>query len=734
MQDGRATSIRPSAAVELALTDGSLYEIEFRIVRPDGDVRVLQSRGEVELSPDGRPLRLIGVCQDITERKKAEENLRAAQERTTAILGGIADTFYSLDRKWRFTFVNPAAEQAPFGRPAAELLGKVVWDLFPGLVGTPIQQHYLDAATKLGMEHYEARSPLNLRWYEVFMQGWAGGVDVYMRDITERKRAEAELRRANERLELALRASRAGTWDWDVASGALAWSPEMFGLFGLDPGKHTATFEAWDGALHPEDLELAHRRIEQALRDRTFLDSDYRIMTPEGQVRWIHAFGEASYDKAGQPVRMGGLCIDISARKRAEEALIEAHDRLEARVKERTAELEQVVLVLEEESAVRKQVETALRDRSEKLRALAMELAQTEERERKRLAQVLHDHLQQLLVAAKFSAASLRNRAASPDIKTEAERVLDLLGQSIEASRSLTAELSPPVLHDAGLAAGLMWLARWMQEKHGLTVEVTAQAPAAPLADDLRLMSFQAVRELLFNIVKHSGVKVAQVTMAEDADQNLRIVVSDQGKGCDAAALGMGNTPGSFGLFNIRERLAFLDGRLEIESAPGEGTRVILSAPIPKPVPSQPKKSESPSAVAPISTASAPGAVRVLVADDHTVVRKGLVEILRKEPGIDVVGEAQDGQQAVEQARLLKPDVVLMDVTMPLMSGIEATRILSSEMPEVRVIGLSMHAQDDMAAQMRGAGAVRYLVKDGPAEDLIKAIHDAAGVPSEIKA
>ena len=134
------------------------------------------------------------------QRFKAEETVREAQARTQAVLNGIAETFYSLDRQWRFTAVNPAAERAPFGRQASELLGKVIWDLFPGLVGTPIQKHYLDAAEHVRLEHYEALSPLNGRWYEVFMQGQTSGIDVYMRDISERKRAEESLRRLADEL------------------------------------------------------------------------------------------------------------------------------------------------------------------------------------------------------------------------------------------------------------------------------------------------------------------------------------------------------------------------------------------------------------------------------------------------------------------------------------------------------------------------------------------------------
>ena len=221
--------------------------------------------------------------------------------------------------------------------------------------------------------------------------------------------------------------------------------------------------------------------------------------------------------------------------------------------------------------------------RAEQLRALSVELIGAEAREQRRIAQLLHDDLQQILVAARLHLKALRSvrRAAEKDMF--ADEVNGLLERSIEATRSLTVEFSPPVLYERGLSAALHWLAADARRQHG--VEVTVEVDAVddePQSAELRVFLFRAVRELVFNAVKHAGGSSAvRITMECCIENTLRIVVADEGVGFDPGVLATRDFGrGGYGLANIRQRAASLGGELRIESAPGRGTRVTLLTPV----------------------------------------------------------------------------------------------------------------------------------------------------------
>jgi CheY-like chemotaxis protein/anti-sigma regulatory factor (Ser/Thr protein kinase) len=308
-----------------------------------------------------------------------------------------------------------------------------------------------------------------------------------------------------------------------------------------------------------------------------------------------------------------------------------------------------------------------------------------------------------------------------------------MLNESIRSSRSLTIDLSPPILFDAGLQPALEWLARQMRDKYGLGVAVDLKGVPAPLGEDTQILVFQAVRELLFNVVKHAGVEQARLHLNAD-DNQIRVVVEDTGVGFDLQQI-EGSEPASdgLGLFSVKERLKFLGGQVRIESQPGYGTRAEITVPRQDAV-RQARISGTISGHPSRLSASIPNTslseeasrkIRVLVADDHKILRQGLAGLLMEEPDLEVVGEAGDGLEAVEMAQKVHPDVILMDVTMPRLDGIEATARLTALLPQVRIIGLSMHEETDLAKAMCSAGAVAYLSKGGSSDLLINTIRNA---------
>jgi two-component system, sensor histidine kinase and response regulator len=392
---------------------------------------------------------------------------------------------------------------------------------------------------------------------------------------------------------------------------------------------------------------------------------------------------------------------DITARKQAEDKLFKTKKNLEEQVRGRTAQL----------------------------RAMTLELTQVEQRERKKIAEVIHDNLQQLLVGAKWGIQAVEKKEADDILRQSLERAAELVIESITVSRSLIAELSPPILHNEGLVAALKWLGRWMEEIHGIGVEIKTETEIEPESGGITYLLFQSVRELLLNVIKHSQVKLARVFISRKDDQ-IQIRVSDEGVGFDFSQLIKQGSEYGFGLLNIRERLGHIGGHMAIESAHDIGTRVTISAPLPKPGMQDGNDRIEPELSVLAYKKNSAGLdeknlkIRVLVADDHRIMREGLCGLLRSLPDIEVVGEAFDGNNAVELTRQLRPNIVIMDVNMPGMNGIMATRHITSEMPDIKVIGLSMHEEADRASAMLKAGAVDYIHKAGPSEDLIASIRE----------
>jgi CheY-like chemotaxis protein len=410
----------------------------------------------------------------------------------------------------------------------------------------------------------------------------------------------------------------------------------------------------------------------------------------------------------GQPEdhQVAVLFNDITERKQGEEELRRLNESLEAEVSRRT--------------------QTAER-RARHLRELAAQLSDAEHRERVRLAGLLHDDLQQLLLAIKMRLPVLATAPGS-ELRERIGEIEELVQASLRSSSDLTRELSPPILQCGTLAESMEWLGDWFREQHGLTVSVKA-AKAPPAPEPLRVFLFQALRELFLNVVKHSGEMAARVVMSSRSGY-LTIQVEDDGDGFDPDAVQIRlQRPTGFGLFNIQQRLEALGGRLEIRNSPSGGACFRMIVPLAKADESRAEDAEPP--VTETTPARATERrptdtdIRMLIVDDHHIVREGFAAMFDRQTGFHVVGQAADGREAVRQAEELRPDVIVMDVDMPYMNGVEATRLIKRRWPNTVIIGLSLHDDESVGRAMLDAGAAAHVRKSAQAANLIETVRQA---------
>lgn len=765
-----------------------------------------------------------------------------------------------LDADLRYLAASPRWI-ADYGLEAATYRGSRHYDLFPELPDhwKSVHARCLAGAVEECPGEPFLRADGRRQWVRWAVHPWRdesggiGGLLMFAEDITARMDAEAALNASDEVRRLALDAANAGVWSYDARTHATTWDDRSRALFGLSAAQRPS-FEVWVARLHTEDRGDVLARLDTALATpgNDEWNIEFRVVWPDGTVRWIHGLGRVERADDGTALRATGINLDITARKTLEASLrlsreheeeaaagirlllqtasqgivfvddrgvmetvndaVEhlfgwaAHELVgrsidlllpaahrEAHAQHRTAyfatprarpmgqgldlvaqrkdgstfpaevSLNHVMtpsgpraVAFVTDISGRKAAERARREshtalesysrelerRTERLRALAAELTVAEQHAREQLAKTLHDGLQQVLFSSRLKVERLRTRlAAGTDVTDLITGLEEELDDAISQARSLAVELFPATLHAQGLAAGLRWLADWMDTKYGLTVALTVDDAADPGRRDVRTLVFESVRELLFNVVKHAGVRRVTVDLARADDGAVRIVVTDGGVGFDPQAAFAAHAPHQgLGLFGIRERLTLLGGTLDVRSAPGAGATFTLRAPAGATAAGAAVAREA-SAIARTASAGVTQAatrpLRILLADDHALVRDGLRELFTGSPQLEVVGEAADGLQALEQAHALAPDVIVMDVSMPRMDGIEATRRLRAELPAVMIFGLSTEERTDALHAIEAAGADGYFTKSDDAQLLLARLvavhatgaHEAGATP-----
>jgi PAS domain S-box-containing protein len=362
-------------------------------------------------------------------------------------------------------------------------------------------------------------------------------------DITGQKQAEEALHAGREILSAAVELARLAPWKFNFTKNMLEFGEEFYAIYGTDvarEGTHMSIDQYVRKFVHPDDAWMLDVACNEAPASPERVYSgrlEHRIIRRDGVVRTIAVLFRRTKDADGKVISVYGANQDITEQKEAEEQVSSYQ---------------------------------------QKLQALVRELSLTEERERRRLAVNLHDQVSQTLAFAKIKLKMLNKSAEDRGCSCtdENNEILVMLDEAIQKTRSLTFDLCSPVLYELGFEASVQYLGERIQEQHGVHFIFKDDGSPKPLEEEMKIILFKAVRELLANIVKHAQSATVQVSIGTEGG-NIKIEVVDDGKGFEISTVTKG-----FGLFNISERINHVGGYFHIDSKVGWGTRVILAGPL----------------------------------------------------------------------------------------------------------------------------------------------------------
>ncbi len=364
-------------------------------------------------------------------------------------------------------------------------------------------------------------------------------------DMTGHRRAQEQLRRNEARMQLALDADGSGIWDLYRGRGEVYVDQRTLTMLGLGSEYGLQTVEAWRAMAHPEDLPRALEALGEYLRGETpGIAVELRLKSADGRYLWMQVRGIVmEQDEAGYPVRIIGTMRDITERKDAEHRLMQYQARL---------------------------------------KALASELAKAEERERRRIATVLHDGIGQGLVSCKLMVDADLKAGLTPLSPERLAQMSRILCELIEQTQVLNADLGNPTLYELGLIPALEeWVEDGSLRQSGdLAIGLVDEGMPEIAEQDVRALLFRSVKEIIFNAVKHARAHRVEVMMRGDAER-AEVIVTDDGAGFDYEEMRrQTGRKGGFGLFSVRERIEDMGGTFGVDSARGRGTRVRLTIPL----------------------------------------------------------------------------------------------------------------------------------------------------------
>jgi PAS domain S-box-containing protein len=477
----------------------------------------------------------------------------------------------------------------------------------------------------------------------------------------------------HEALRLALEVATAGSFDWDITTGAIVLSPEHFTLLGLDPGNVTLMYQAWLDRVHPEDISQIEVALHHSLAERRDIDLEYRVIRPDGTIRWINGRGHTFYNAAGEPVRMVGLLLDITNRKQTEAALRELNATLEQRVAERTA-------ALQRDAAERQQMQAALFQR-EKLAAMGSLLASVAHELNNPLSIIL---LHTDLLQADAGPGPLTEYAA--EIPQAARRCERLVHQFLTLARQHAPERTVVDLNALLTETVELLVPSLRADTITVDLRLTPDLPRL-WADPHQL------RQVLVNLITNAQQALREVaaprqltltTAVDEARTRVTLEVADSGLGMSTDVQAhlfepffTTKPPGvgtGLGLPLCRSIVEDHGGALECTRQIGRGTAFRVELPVGV-IPETTLASKSETALSPVPSST------ILLVDDEPVIANALARLLRRDG--HTVDTAANGRLALMKLQERTYDLILSDLRMPELDGPGLYRALETRYPQL---------------------------------------------------
>jgi PAS domain S-box-containing protein len=529
---------------------------------PDGRITWVSTTKIPRYDKEGNIIGILGISRDITKRKELEEKLKSRLEELgeevlfksrllTSLLDNIPDRIYFKDGKSRFITVSESLVKWLGAAKAEEMIGKTDFDYFTEEHAKPAYQDEQDVMKTgkpiEGKAEKETHPDGRINWVSTTKiprydeEGNVIGTLGISRDITDKVLAEKKLEESANKLKTIVNAVSEGLAIVDENHRILEANEFLFELFGLKREKAInkkchKIFGPWEETCKECPLKKLFEKNESSpVIEKTKVSKNGMI-----QYFSIQCYPIPNYNK--KKLQSVISIRDITERKNMEKKNIQNYKR--------------------------------------KMKNLSHKLTLAEEHERKRIATDLHADIGQTLAFLKLKIGELKEKKYSQNMYKSLEEIYDLVQNAITSARSLMSQISPTILYELGFIPAVDWLAESILKENDIEYEFSDDGKEKPLTEDIRILLFQAVRELLTNIRKHSKAKKVKISIKRTRE-DIQIEIADNGIGFDTSALdSYCEKDVGFGLLNIRSRIDVVGGSFEIESHKKRGTKIILKAPL----------------------------------------------------------------------------------------------------------------------------------------------------------